>query len=303
MSLFKYGTFGSWLLNPIGNIAELVNASNGKAAPNYVGTDVSNLGDKISGKWSQFKNWLGQMKDDFTGISAIKLQNELNRQRAEEEYQRNLDAIGDTKSAYEAAGYNPNLLYGNNPVSYEAPNLQAYSGSSKLDTMLARAGKVLSFIPAMYQATAALERIDQEREKTAQSQLRTTAMGLNLLRDSYRLDDLSLGRPYSASVDILHAKGTRNRFGLKNLLDGSFNTWNGIDDDRLGRYLDAGNKYRMGLLEAIDISNRLRNTRNNYLGYQYDLDCCFGAAGKIVGMSTQLLGGIGKIMPYKFKLK
>lgn len=289
MALFKYGSFLSWITNPIGNIINSINDKIGGAS------EDSTLSDDVQHTPLVTSRDVNRVYDDFTGKSQIELQNQLERERAEEEYQRNLQSIGDTASAYEAAGFNRNLMYSSSPAQYNAPHLQAYSGSAKLDTMLNRVGKVLQFIPAMYNATAALERIDQEREKTAQSQLRTTGMGLSLLQNAYKLDDLSIGRPYGADIDILHARGTRNRLGLKNLLDGAYNHWNGVSNQYdLERYMDAAQKYRYGLLDAIDISNQLRRTRNSYLGYQYDLDRRFGAAGRIVGMASQGLSSIGR---------
>lgn len=290
MALFKYGSLLSWIVNPVGNLINSIN--------NKIGGVSQDEGQHTPLVTSEdIKRGTSKVYDDLTGKSQIELQNQLERERAEEEYQRNLQSIEDTASAYDAAGFNRNLMYSSSPTQYNAPQLQAYSGSAKLDTMLNRVGKVLQFIPAMYNATAALEKIDQEREKTAQSQLRTTGMGLSLLQNAYRLDDLSIGRPYSADIDILHARGTRNRLGLKNVLDGANNHWNGVTSQyALDRYLDAAQKYRYGLLDAIDISNQLRRTRNSYLGYQYDLDRRFGAAGRIVGMASQGLGSIGRFV-------
>lgn len=280
-----------WLMNPIGMIIDEFQptAYNGQHDPDTgewiydkTGTTVSpgrtvinDIGDKISDLW-----------DDATGKSQIERQNELDRQMAEEEYERNLKSIGDTAAAYEAAGFNRNLMYSQGSQSYQAPNLQAYSGSAKLDTILSRIGKVLNFIPAMYQATAALESIDQAREKTKQAEIKTMADGINLLNSGYNFGKLQYSLPFIPKFKRI-GRNWEDQSDFISFARGDYTQ----------RYADAALKNTFDNLAAIGISNDLRNTRNSYLGYQYDLDRRFGAAGRIVGMASQGLGAASKFLP------
>lgn len=296
MALFNYGTLPSWILNPFGNLLHLIDRRTDDHSKDQPLITRGEIDRKVSDIW-----------DDVTGISAIERQNELNRQMAEEEYQRNLQSIGDTAAAYEAAGFNRNLMYGSSPTSYSAPELQAYSGSSKLDTILSRTGKVLNFIPAIYQATAALESIDQARERTKQQEIKTMSDGINLLKNGFGLGDLVHTTPYSFDLGIFRG-GKRH---VSNITPADFYThgysrghWdsNGkwvpwYSPNELGQYVGAQIQNKIELLKAIGISNNLRRTRNSYLGYQYDLDRRFGAAGKIVGMASQGVGAAAKFLP------
>lgn len=276
-----------YIINPLGIVADYINGKNHN--PN----DTSPQSQYESNIATKVDDAVSKVYDDLTGKSNIELQNELNRQMAEEEYQRNIDSIGDTAAAYEAAGFNRNMVYGSgngSPVSYQAPDLQAYSGSKKLDAILQRTGKVLSIIPSMYQATAALEAIDQAREKTKQSEIKTMADGLNLLNLGYNVGEKRFSLPFSPTLYPY-------RFGDKrHVKQIDYSTLGSMKiNDNLGRYMDAALKNKLDLLESIGISNSLRNTRNNYLGYQFELDRRFGAAGRVVGMASQGLRSVGSL--------
>ena len=277
-----------YIINPLGIVADYINGKNNN--PNEPLNEQTNYENNFAQK---VDSAVSKIYDDLTGKSNIELQNDLNRQMAEEEYQRNIESIGDTAAAYESAGFNRNMVYGSgngSPISYQAPDLQAYSGSKKLDAILQRTGKVLSIIPAMYQATAALEAIDQAREKTKQSEIKTMADGLNLLNLGYNVGEKRFALPFSPTLypyrfgDKRHVKQIDySSIGLMSM------------NDNLGRYMDAALKNKIDLLESIGISNSLRNTRNNYLGYQYELDRRFGAAGRVVGIASQGLRGVSSL--------
>ena len=251
-------------------------------------TRVTNIDRNVDPDKGGVGDFLNTIWDDLTGKSQIELQNQLDREMAEEEYRRNLQSIDDTASAYEAAGFNRNLMYGSSSTGYSAPALQAYSGSSKLDTILGRVGKVLNIIPAMYQASAALESIDQARERTKQQEIKTMTDGINMLRNGYEFGRIQYSLPF---IPIFNRPG-------RNWEDQSdFIKFTGNSDGSTRRYVDASLKNTMDLLESVGISNQLRSTRNSYLGYQYDLDRRFGAAGRIVGMASQGLGAASKFLP------
>ena len=275
-----------YVINPLGFVADYINGKNQNPH------DSSPQSQYEANFANTVDNAVSKVYDDLTGKSNIELQNELNRQMAEEEYQRNIQSIGDTAAAYDAAGFNRNLVYGSgngSPVSYQAPDLQAYSGSKKLDAILQRSGKVLSIIPAMYQATAALEAIDQAREKTKQSEIKTMADGLNLLNLGYNVGEKRFSLPFSPQLYPY-------RFGDKrHVKQIDYSTLGLMSTGDLSRYMDAAFKNKIDLLESIGISNSLRNTRNNYLGYQYELDRRFGAAGRVVGTVSQGLRGVSSL--------
>ena len=298
-----------YIINPIGSLASDVVHSLQKQAeshlpytengepvetvnPNMVNnkttvrSDLIDLGKQISGLW-----------DDLTGKSNIELQNKLNREMAEEEYQRNLQAIGDTASAYEAAGFNRNLMYGSaSQASYSAPQLQAYSGSAKLDTIMNRVGKLVGMIPAFYQASAALEGIDQARERTKQSEIKTMSMGMSLLDQGYKLGDIALSHPFGFDIDPREFSDKRHYLGAN-----SYQAYPGAKYDNAGgtqfyKYADAALKNKFDLLKSIGIKNEMNSTLNSWRGYQYDLDRRFGAIGRVVGMASQGAGAIGKLV-------
>lgn len=251
---------------------------------------------KIKDAFNKFKNWVSGIWDDLTGKSQIELQNQLDRDMAEEEYQRNLQSIGDTAAAYEAAGLNRNLLYGGSngsPVQYSAPNLQAYSGSRKIDSILSRVAAVTKFIPAMYQATAGLEAIDQAREKTKQSEIRTMAMGLDMLDKGYRLGERNFSLPFNFSLN----RPGRNWEDRTDFI--RFMPWS-TDKESFSRYSDAALKHQFDILNAVGINNQLNSTRNSYMGYQLDLDRRFGAAGRVLDLVGSGVGtAVKAILPFK----
>lgn len=275
MALFNYGTWPSWILNPFGNLLHLIDKKTDDHSKDQPLITRGEIDRTVSKLW-----------DDATGKSAVELENKLARERAEEEYQRNLQSIEDTADAYEAAGFNRNLMYGSSPTSYSAPELQAYTGSSKLDTILSRVGKVLNFIPAMYQATAALESIDQARERTKQQEIKTMTDGINMLRQGYEFGKTRYSLPF---IPIMKRPG-RNWMDESDFIDFATN-------EQTRKYHSAAMKNTMDLLASIGISNQLRSTRNSYLGYQYDLDRRFGAMGRMVGMASQGIGAAAKFLP------
>lgn len=294
----------AYLLNPLGAVADYINEKNGvtpeaaayKAEHNGSLEGFTNTSDVLKDKWNQFKNWLGERYNDFTGKSNIELQNELDRQMAEEEYQRNISSIGDTAAAYEAAGFNRNILYGGSngsPVPYSAPNLQAYSGSKKLDTILQRTGAVLNMIPAMYQATAALEGIDQARERTKQSEIKTMSMGMSLLDQGYKQGQNFFKFPFDPS---LFPDMFSNKRHFTGITGGTIrpSVWNNRAKE-YNKYADSALRNTFDLLESIGIKNQMNSTLNNWRGYQYSLDRRFGAAGRIVGMGSQGLRTVGSL--------
>lgn len=299
-----------WVLNPIGSAVQTINGAPerewyqdaipilGDAAKGIIKTG-EDIGKGFENAYDyltegEAADTISKVWDDLTGKSSIKLQNELNNDLAEKEYQRNLQAIGDTAAAYERAGLNRNLMYssGHNAVNYSAPQLQAYSGSNKIDSIMSRVGKILSFIPAMYQATAALESIDQARERTKQSEIKTMSMGMNLLDQGYKLGDISLARPWQPTLYPFRFGTKRHVKQLDSTSIGISNE--GYEPDVFSDYADAILKNRFDLLKSIGIKNSLNETLRDWRGYQYGLDRRFGAAGRIVGMASQGIGSVGR---------
>lgn len=291
------GKWANMLLNP-GDFAldtyNLIKGFGRKSVEGMVNNGVSNLSGSDS---PDMESAIKNLYDDLTGKSQVREQNEFNRQMAEEEYQRNLQSIGDTAAAYEAAGFNRNLMYSKDGVSYSAPDLQAYSGSKKIDTILSRVGKVLSSIPAIYQATAALEGIDQARERTKQAEIKTMADGLNLINLGYSTGDNWFSHPFSYPLYPAKFGGKRHVNEL-NLGEWRPEVLSTPEYGSLYRkYADASLRNKFDLLESIGLGNDLRRTRNSYMGYQYELDRRFGSAGRIVGLASQSLGAAAKLMP------
>ena len=309
MSLFQNLTkaFG-YIVNPAGYLIDKINNANQPSTvpgqPDYVAPHGSS--GESPGWWNQFKNWLSGIWDDVTGKSQIEMENQMQKDLMDYKYQKDLDAIGDTADAYEQSGFNRNMLYGSaSPVSYQTPNLQAYSGSARIDKILQNTGKVLNLIPALYQSTAALEGIDQAREKTKQSEIKTMAMGMSLLDNAYKFGDTALSHPFTMDLNGLEG-GKRHWLHISDpvqlhlfkpyALHRSDNY-----DFEFSRYADAVLKQKFDLLDSIGIKNSMNQTLNNWRGYQYGLDKRFGAAGRIVGMGAQGLGAVAKFFsPIKF---
>lgn len=296
-----------YLVNPAGVIIDQINAYNQPAnAPSEYSdppfkTDLNDIvnSNNISDWFKNLHNRVNQLWDDFTGKSQIVLQNELDREMAEEEYQRNLQSIGDTASAYEAAGFNRNLMYNQSPAQYNAPQLTAYSGTKKLDHILQNTSRVLSMIPAMYQATAALEAIDQARERTKQSEIKTMSMGMSLLDQGYKQGQNYFRYPF---IPSLYPDKFSNKRHFTGITGGDLRPEPWIDrPNEYYRYSTSALKNTFDLLESIGIKNQMNSTLNNWRGYQYSLDRRFGAAGRIVGMGTQAFNAAAKFFtPIKF---
>ena len=294
---------GKW----IGTIINPVNMSLGNALNGQIGTEAAGYSPSRTVEQAENTSFVSDGKgfwqkiwDDLMGKSQIELQNQLNRELAEEEYQRNLQSIGDTAAAYEAAGFNRNLMYNQSPAQYNAPNLTAYSGSQKIDKILQRTGQVLSMIPAMYQATAALEAIDQSRLKTKRDEIGLAAAGMSLIDKAYTIGDKAAAVPYNVSVGIRKADGSirRELYGTRMGYGYQADPYSG---EAIQKYLDSALKHKIDLLESIGIKNQMNSTLNNWRGYQYDLDRRFGAAGKVVGLGAQGLGTVAKFFsPIKF---
>lgn len=304
--LKNLGKWIGYLINPAGAIiGNTLNSQIGTQATGYSPDrnvqEADNPSMVSTGKGFWEKIW-----DDLMGKSQIELQNQLNRELAEEEYQRNLQSIGDTAAAYEAAGFNRNLMYNQSPAQYNAPNLTAYSGSQKIDKILQRTGQVLGMIPAMYQATAALEGIDQARERTKQSEIKTMSMGMSLLDQGYKLGNVYFKNPFN--VDLGDFSIGKRHFDpsdygkyfhpqAKNFTfyspDGK--SYQLFGNQKMYDYADAALKNQFDLLASIGIKNQMNSTLNNWRGYQYSLDRRFGAAGRIVGMGSQGLRAVGSL--------
>lgn len=282
--LEKIGRGIGYLVNPLSIIVDYINGKN------ISDNDTNPTSQRLRNFSNNVDRSVSKIYDDLTGKSQIEMQNQFQREMAEEEYQRNLQSIEDTASAYEAAGFNRNLMYSQGSTSYQAPQLQAYSGSAKLDTILSRVGKVLGIIPAMYQATAALEGIDQARERTKQSEIKTMSMGMSLLDQGYKLGDIRLSHPFSPSLYPYRFAGKRH---VKEL---DYSTLGLMPmNDEFSRYADAALKNKFDLLASIGIKNQMNSTLNNWRGYQYSLDRRFGAAGRIVGMGAQGARAVGSL--------
>lgn len=288
-----------YILNPVSGLNDLIDKVNEKISGHTGADDIPNaepITSDLGKTWDDVKSWIKGVWNDLTGKSQIEMQNQLDRDMAEEEYQRNLRSIGDTAAAYEAAGFNRNILYGGSngsPINYSAPQLQAYSGSRKLDTILNRVSAVTKFIPAMYQATAGLEAIDQAREKTKQSEIRTMAMGLDMLDKGYRIGEKNFSLPFNFSLN----RPGRNWEDRTDFI--KFMPWSN-DKESFSRYSDAALKHQFDILNAVGINNQLNSTRNSYMGYQYDLDRRFGAAGRVMNLVGSGVGtAVKAILPFK----
>lgn len=286
---------GKWLatiINPVGATLGNFDTSQGIYAS---GTSPIRTLDPAHDKYSDSdgKGFWQMIWDDLMGKSQIELQNKLNRELAEEEYQRNLQSIGDTAAAYEAAGFNRNLMYNQSPAQFNAPNLTAYSGSQKIDKILQRTGQVLGLIPAMYQATAALEGIDQARERTKQSEIKTMSMGMSLLDQGYKQGQNFFKLPFDPQ---LYPDMFSNKRHFTGVTGGTVrpSVWNNRAIE-YNKYADSALKNTFDLLESIGIKNQMNSTLNNWRGYQYSMDRRFGAAGRIVGIGAQGLGAAAKL--------
>lgn len=286
--LQKLGRGIGYIVNPLSIIGDYINGKN------IHDNDLNPYSQQLKDFSSSVDRSVSKVWDDLTGVSQIKMQNQLEKEVMDYKYQKDLDAIGDTADEYEAQGFNRNLLYGSaNPVSYQAPNLQAYSGSSRLENILSRTGKVLSLIPAMYQATAALEGIDQARERTKQSEIKTMSMGLSLLDQGYKVGDLRLSHPFSPTLYPYRFGGKRHVKEINFTTPGLSTKM--FDTPTFQMYADASLKQKMDLLASIGIKNEMNSTLNSWRGYQYQLDRRFGAAGRIVGMGTQGARALGSL--------
>lgn len=153
---------------------------------------------------------ISKLWDDITGKNTVKLQNQLNEQSAEKEYQRTLQSYSDTMQAYKDAGINADLANakGAQSTSYNAPNLMAYSGSDRAQFVFNRIAQMANLIPAIYQGEIARQQVDQ-------AQLDTEIKKEDLINSMNQNDDSIQARPlgfFRAAGRGLYGIGTPKGF-------------------------------------------------------------------------------------------
>lgn len=207
---------GGHSIYSVSNQLEEAQAAAQEALSNQDSSTSSTSSSKETPWYKKLGNWLSGIWDDITGKSKIELQNELEKERMELQYQYDLDAaLNQYKleaEALENAGYNKNLAYSNGgtQVSQQAPQLEAYSGSSRSQRMLQGAMQLMNFIPGVYQAQAGIQKVLQEK-------IRTAFDWLSLKDKSLEVADHQVERPWSSiltptlfqnkSYEWLHKRG------------------------------------------------------------------------------------------------
>lgn len=282
------------------------------------------LGDKI-------KNAISKVYDDLTGKSQTLLQNELEKERMELQYQYDLQAaLNQYKietEALESAGLNRNLVYntGGTSVSQQAPKLEAYSGSSRVQRTLQGAMQLMQFIPGIYQAQAGIQKVLQEKIKTARD-------WLGLKNDSIDVADKEMERPITVSPTLfgnLSRKWKAKRGLYTGIVDGDYNGTGSYQSSMQKAYMAdleyrnlrskgmsedlaakiASNIYDFGLSSeggVVDASNSYYYTRNRQalnnlkqseLNYNVDVDTKEFSkwAGIFSPLIQSLLGQAGRL--------
>lgn len=166
----------------------------------------SSLGDKWNSTKDaagRFGNWLGGLWDDWTGKSAVDLQNEGNLKMAKYQSQMEEELYNKYRSPqaimrqYAEAGLNPNLIYGSASAGigssphFNAPHVERnLSGQEKVNTALSAIAQVLGLKQAIYQTDVAREAAQQAAIRTADDSVkyRSNAMDYVFKSDLYGAD-------------------------------------------------------------------------------------------------------------------
>lgn len=195
--------------------------------------------------YEKLGNFLGNLWNDFTGVSAVREQNQANLKLAE--YQKEVEeelynkyrspqAIMDQ---YIAAGLNPNLIYGSASAGisssphYNAPHIERnMSGQEKVNTALSALSQVLGLKQAMYQTEVAREASEQSAIKTLSDRV-----GLAKEEGDLRLQNSFFGVPLYDDQYVRRRKGLNPNIGVASA-SGGF----------MGNYIKA---YRTNQLNSL----------------------------------------------------
>lgn len=167
-------------------------------------------------------NWLKDRWNDFTGVTAVREQNQGNldmakyQKEVEEELYNKYRSPEAIMQQYEKAGLNPNLIYGSASAGisssphFNAPHVERnMSGQEKINTVLSALSQVLGIKQAMYQTEVAREASEQSAIKTLSDRV-----GLAEREGNLRLQNTFFGVPLFDDQYVRRRKGLDPNIGV-----------------------------------------------------------------------------------------
>lgn len=221
--------------------------------------------------------WFNQKWRDFTGQTAIDMQNKANLDLAkyqtqiQENFYNKYSSPEALMRQYKEAGLNPNLVYSSlasgqsNVPSFNAPTVErSLSGSQKFDKMLSTVSGIMGLVQGVYNTAAARESANQSAIKSLND--------LELLKKNKLANDLEINiQGYSPSLGYSPLFGRRR---------GSVSASLGDFRDLLPTYSEYFDAMR---------SQRLNAAARSTLSNLYD----FGASFDLLGNKLYSDGSLG----------
>lgn len=196
--------------------------------------------------------WVRDAWRDYTGQTAIDMQNEANLNMAKYQSQMEEELYNKYRSPaalmrqYAAAGLNPNLIYGSASAgisgapSFNAPHVERnMSGSEKVNTALTALSQVLGLKQAMYNTEVARESSEQSAIKTLSDRV-----GLAEKEGNLRLKNTLYGGPVFDDLYVRRRKGADPFIGV-----------NSVTNNYMANYIKAYRSNQLNSLYRDQFSN------------------------------------------------
>lgn len=243
---------------------------------------ISKIGSYIKTGLDKGAQWVRDAWRDYTGQTAIDMQNEANLNMAKYQTQMEEELYNKYRSPaalmrqYAAAGLNPNLIYGSASAgisgapSFNAPHVERnLSGQEKVNTALSALSQVLGIKQAIYQTDVAREAAQQAAIRTADDSVkyRSNAMDYVFKSDLYgaEINNFSDEHP----IFFTQAGDTYSRY-LGEYRASKFNEWmrKGLEN----QYDFGGSSDIFGNLQLHDMKTvPYFDTRNRMARLRYSL--------------------------------
>lgn len=284
------------------------------------------IGDAINSGVKNFGNWLGGLWDDWTGKSAVDLQNQGNldmakyQQQVEEELYNKYRSPAAIMQQYKDAGLNPNLIYGSASAGiggsphFNAPHVERnLSGSEKLNAALSAISAVQGVKTSLYNTEAAREAAEQSSIKTLNDLVsyRRNARDYELENDATGYKEQNLFKRI-----FKKRRGVVSQAEIEKLIPEGME-----DNSRLSEYVGAYRKKMLSDFARPGVQNRrdaasalgdeitakyldeYLDTRNKQQNLDYEIDSNFKNISKAFEAGGPLLQFLAKLFPYLLKVR
>lgn len=264
--------------------------------------------------WNNVGNRLKNLWNDFTGQTAVDLQNKGQLELAKYQAQLNEDYYNKYSSPeammrqYQQAGLNPNLVYGSlasgqgNVPSFQSPTLTPnITGHQKFDKMLSTVSGIMGLVQGVYQTTAAREAAEQSTVRTLRD-----IVGLSKEEGDLRWQNSLFGHPLYDNFYVRRYKGNSPTIGTGVYSGTGFlpTYIQRYRENQINTFIRSGmqNAADFGFYEGGDFGSKLKGTsvfgtpnlyiRNQSNAFKYQLMRDLGNKGVYGKLAISLLNAI-----------